>query len=568
MVKYYRIKFLLGGNDVKSKSWIYFLLLGIITFSFIIFLRIYLENEDKSFRLLFKNIMETQAMEVSRAYSQWDDMYNAVSKQDHESMRKLQREMKKDYPFIVDVTFESANPPNGFYSIRSEGTFLIVEYKIFDSFGERFLPDKRASIRIDVGPILRNFEIHNIRITTAKSNLVRDLAYGLRYERLLTISEIPIIMSFVLLLLIAITVVYEMYVRRELDIESTLNKALNSVIQLSQDMLRGSVKPSYQLILEKAIEIIPGAQAGSVLVKDGDRYKFSACVGYNFEELKKVWFLPEELAQSMDPKVKIITHLQGFDSEKLKDERFQILDKYGRVNEIKAMLSVPIIVNNEIAAFLNIDNFEKVHTFNDFSVRIATLFATQIGVVFERLKLEEELLKQKDMLEFLSTRDALTQLPNRRALEIEAERMMNLAKREGKNICVVYVDLLRFKIVNDSFGHRVGDYLLRVISERLQKVVRKSDFVARIGGDEFVFLLYDCKEYLQFVERTLQEIEKDIIWESHVFKVSANFGIAIYPHDGIDFGDLLIKADMAMYYAKNSGKSYHLASQLSIDNIE
>lgn len=143
-----------------------------------------------------------------------------------------------------------------------------------------------------------------------------------------------------------------------------------------------------------------------------------------------------------------------------------------------------------------------------------------------------------------------------------------MQKGKEKNICVVYVDLLRFKIVNDSFGHRVGDYLLRVISERLQKVVRKSDFVARIGGDEFVFLLYDCKEYLQFVERTLQEIEKDIIWESHVFKVSANFGIAIYPHDGIDFGDLLIKADMAMYYAKNSGKSYHLASQLSIDNIE
>ncbi|MGQ9856799.1 MAG: sensor domain-containing diguanylate cyclase [Fervidobacterium sp.] len=553
---------------MRSKSWVYFLLLGIITFSLFIFLRIYFENEDKSFRGLFQKIIETQAMEISRAYFQWDDMYNAVSKQDYESIEKLEKQMKKDYPFIVDVSFEKSYPPDEFYSIHSEGKLLVVEYKIMDSFGEKYLPNYKAKLLIDVSTILRDFQIENRRITTEIGNFVRDLAYGLKYERLLSVTEIPIVMSFILLLLIAITILYEMYVRRELDVEATLNKALNSVIQLSQDMLKGSIKPSYQLILEKAIEIIPGAQAGSVLVKEGDRYKFSACVGYNFEELKRVWFLPEELAQSMDPKVKIITHIQGFDSEKLKDERFQILDNYGRIKEIKAMLSVPIIVNNEIAAFLNIDNFEKVNAFNDFSVRIAELFATQIGVVFERLKLEEELLKQKNMLEFLSTRDALTQLPNRRALEIEAERMMNLTKREGKNICVVYVDLQKFKTVNDSFGHRVGDYLLKVVSERLQKVVRKSDFVARIGGDEFVFLLYDCKEYLQFVERTLNEVEKDIVWESHVFRVSANFGIAIYPQDGTDFGDLLIKADMAMYYAKNTGKSYHLASQLSIDNIE
>jgi len=132
------------------------------------------------------------------------------------------------------------------------------------------------------------------------------------------------------------------------------------------------------------------------LIKNGDYYEFAACVGYDFAQLSKVKFKPEELAQSLYGQVKIITHLDEFDSTKIMDERQEILVKYGRISEIKAMLSVPISVENEIVAFLNLDNFEDEKAFNEFSIRIATVFANQVGVVFERIKLENELQKQKE----------------------------------------------------------------------------------------------------------------------------------------------------------------------------
>lgn len=540
----------------------------VITTTFFVFLNMYFENEEQHFKSVFKDTVETHATEIYYSHFRNDELYNAILRWDDQKLNMIEENLKKSYPFIVDVEFETGNPPETIYSITSSGTLLVLEYRISNSSGKTYIPDKIAKVLVDVSSILKRLHLENVRIATGTKEIARDLTYGLKYERLLKISELPIILSFAFILLIALmSIVSEISVIKELRKEEILNNALNSVIKLTQDMLIGNIELSYQLILEKAIEIIPRAQSGSVLMKEGDIYRFVATAGYNFEELSKVWFFQEELAQGMDAKVKITTNLQEFDAEVLKGERFQILNKYGRIDEIKAMLSVPIVVNNEIVAFMNIDNLESSDAFNEFAVRIATLFATQIGVVFEKLKLEEELIKQKEMLEILSTQDALTQLPNRRALEMEAEKITKLAEREGKNICVVYVDLFKFKAINDSFGHRVGDYILKVVAERLQSVVRKSDFIARIGGDEFVFLLYDCKEYKQFVERTLQEIEKDIVWESHVFNVSANFGIAIYPHDGTDFGDLLIKADMAMYYAKNSGKSYHLASQLSTDSI-
>lgn len=528
----------------------------------------YFEDEDKHFRSVFKDTVETHATEIYYYHFRNDELFNAVLKSDKQILHMVVENLKKIYPFIVDVEFEMGNPPETIYSITSSGTLLVLEYRISDSSGRTYVPDRRAMVLVDVVSILKRLHLENVRITTGTKELSKELAYGLKYERLLKVSELPIIMSFAFILLIALmNMVSEISVIKKLRKEEILNNALNSVIKLTQDMLTGNVELSYQLILKKAIEIIPGAQTGSVLMKEDDRYRFVAIVGYNFEELRKVWFFPRELAQGTDAKIKIIKDIQKFDAETLKDERFQILDRYGKIGEIKAMLSVPIVVNNEIVAFMNIDNLESSDAFDEFAVRIATLFATQIGVVFEKLQLESELIKQKEILEVLSMEDALTQLPNRRALEMEAERIIKLAEREGKSICIVYVDLFKFKTVNDSFGHRVGDYILKIVAERLQSVVRKSDFVARIGGDEFVFLLYDCKEYMQFVERTLKEIEKDIVWEKHVFKVSANFGIAIYPHDGTDFGDLLIKADMAMYCAKNNGKSYHLASRLSIDRI-
>ncbi|WP_372589139.1 diguanylate cyclase [Fervidobacterium pennivorans subsp. shakshaketiis] len=548
---------------LRLANWKFLIFLLTIIISFIIGMNFFIYNEDENLKKLARIVIENEAVNISFAYFQWTELYEALKNNDSNFINNVKKIIRKDYPYVNYVEFSSGYPPTGYFEITSEGTLLLMRFKILDSFGNSYLPDKFAVVKLDASYILEKYQIKGIKISSGDRTLSKDFVYGLKYERFLTIKEIFLILLFLVLIVSITLFVNEFKTQKLLKMEETLNKSLEAITELTQGLLKGILAPSYQFILEKAVEIIPGAQAGSVLIKNGDYYEFAACVGYDFAQLSKVKFKPEELAQSLDGQVKIITHLDEFDSTKIMDERQEILLKYGRISEIKAMLSVPISVENEIVAFLNLDNFEDEKAFNEFSIRIATVFANQ-GVVFERIKLENELQKQKEYLEYISLRDPLTNLPNRRALENEAERMLALANREGKQVCVVYVDLKNFKPVNDRFGHKAGDYVISVVAQRLSSVMRKSDFLARVGGDEFVYLLYDCKEYVQFVERVINELEKPIQYEENTINVSANFGIAIYPKDATSFGDLLLKADVAMYYAKNNNLYFFLASNLNV----
>jgi len=549
---------------LRFENWKFLIFLLASMISFIIGINYYIYIQDENIKKFARVVFENEALNISFAYFQWTELYEALKNEDHNFINKVKKTIKADYPYVKYVEFYSGYPPTDYFEITSEGTSLVIRFKILDSFGNSYLPDKFAILKLDPSYILEKYQIKGVKISSGDRKLSKEFVYGLKYERLLTIKEISLILLFLVLIVSIALLVNEFKTQRLLKNEETLNKSLEAIAEMTQGLLKGILAPSYQFILEKAVEIIPGAQAGSVLIKNGDYYEFAACVGYDFAQLSKIKFRPEELAQSMDGQVKIVTHLDKFDSEKITDERQEILVKYGRVSEIKAILSVPIFVENEIVAFFNLDNFEDENAFNQISIRIATVFANQVGVVFERIKLEEQLQKQKKYLEYISLRDPLTNLPNRRALETEAERMLALASRESKQVCLIYVDLKNFKPVNDRFGHKVGDYVITVVAQRLSSVTRKSDFIARVGGDEFVYLLYNCKEYIQFIERVIKELEKPIDYQGNTINVSANFGIAMYPKDATSFGDLLLKADYAMYYAKKNGLYFYLASNLNV----
>ena len=551
-------------NFDTLRNWKLFIFILVVIIAFIIGMNYYMYIEDENTKKVAKIAFDSEALNILSSYFQWTELYEAIRENNTSLINDIKSLMKKDYQYIIDVDFVYSTPPSSPYEITSEGTLLVFNYRIQDSFGKNFLPNRRGIVKIAPENILRHYQIHGVKLSSGGRKILKDFVYGLKYERLLTSDEISLILLFVVIIVLIILIINKFQSRKLLRVEAAMNKALEAITELSQGLLRGILAPSYQFILEKAVEIIPGAQAGSVLIKNGEFYEFAACVGYDFAQLSKVKFKPEELAQSTDTKVKVISHLKGFDSMKLNDERLEILRKYGKISQIKAMLSVPIVVRQEIVAFLNIDNFEDDEAFNEFSVKIATVFANQIGVIFERIKLEEELQKQKEYLEYMSLRDPLTGLHNRRALESEADRIIALADREGKQLCVIYVDLKNFKPVNDRFGHKAGDYVISVVARLLSSVMRKSDFLARVGGDEFVYLLYDCKEYVQFVERVINELEKPIQYEENTINVSANFGIAVYPKDANTFGDLLLKADVAMYHAKNNNLYFFLASNLNV----
>ena len=154
--------------------------------------------------------------------------------------------------------------------------------------------------------------------------------------------------------------------------------------------------------------------------------------------------------------------------------------------------------------------------------------------------------------------DALTDLPNRLLLDDRLTHAIVLGRRHGVKLAVLYLDLDRFKYINDSLGHDVGDRLLRAVAERLSGCVRGSDTVSRHGGDEFVILLSELAEGQDAAisaEKVLQALAKPLLIDGHNLHISASVGIAIFPEDGEDPESLLKHADFAMYHAKECGRN-------------
>ncbi len=159
---------------------------------------------------------------------------------------------------------------------------------------------------------------------------------------------------------------------------------------------------------------------------------------------------------------------------------------------------------------------------------------------------------------FHANHDPLTGLANRaRFLEKLYEALLN-ADRDDSGCAVLLLDLDRFKAVNDTLGHHAGDQLLRLVAERLLKCVRETDTVARIGGDEFVFILTRLRSQAAaelVAENILRELAQSCDIDGHAVNTGASVGIAFYPQDGSEAGDLLQKADLAMYRAKATGRN-------------
>lgn len=161
-------------------------------------------------------------------------------------------------------------------------------------------------------------------------------------------------------------------------------------------------------------------------------------------------------------------------------------------------------------------------------------------------------------IEYQATHDDLTGLPNRALLKDRLQQAISNADRTGSQVAVVFVDLDKFKDVNDSMGHLAGDQLLITMGQRLQSCVRDSDTVARPGGDEFVLILsnlHNLQSLSQTLERILSATAKPATIQQREFIVTSSLGVSLYPDDGKDCDTLLKNADTAMYEAKKAGKN-------------
>ena len=164
----------------------------------------------------------------------------------------------------------------------------------------------------------------------------------------------------------------------------------------------------------------------------------------------------------------------------------------------------------------------------------------------------------EERVQFLAYYDALTGLPNRTLLQDRLVKALDSALRRKERVALLFLDLDRFKDINDSFGHSFGDLLLQIIAARFKSGVRKQDTVGRLGGDEFLIVLTNVKEiaYASFVaERLMRAMSAKFVIQGRSLSISCSIGISIFPEDGMDSESLLKNADAAMYSAKESGRN-------------
>jgi diguanylate cyclase (GGDEF)-like protein len=167
--------------------------------------------------------------------------------------------------------------------------------------------------------------------------------------------------------------------------------------------------------------------------------------------------------------------------------------------------------------------------------------------------------KSEARIQFLAEHDVLTELPNRELFVKRLGVVLGNARRTGQRVAVLFIDLDRFKNINDSLGHHIGDSLLRSVSRRLLQAVRSNDTVSRLGGDEFTVILNGVSNAAD-VTRTIEDRLLPLVRQPHevggvTLQVSCSVGVALFPEDGEDIETLMQNADAAMYQAKGAGRN-------------
>ena len=189
--------------------------------------------------------------------------------------------------------------------------------------------------------------------------------------------------------------------------------------------------------------------------------------------------------------------------------------------------------------------------------QVQQLQKQEIGQVWSFRDVTEH-KKAQAIIQHQAYHDSLTNLPNRTLFDLELAKALNQAHNKNKLLAVMFVDLDRFKIINDTLGHAVGDLLLKNVVERLKHCVREQDLISRWGGDEFTLLLPEisCREDATAIaKRILEALKPSFDLEGHYLHISSSIGIAVFPDDGLDADTLLKNADTALYWVKEKGRN-------------
>ncbi len=223
----------------------------------------------------------------------------------------------------------------------------------------------------------------------------------------------------------------------------------------------------------------------------------------------------------------------------------------------KSGASFPLIVGGYVVGVMIFVAIEK-DTFTPEFAELLQRLADNLAFALESFDRADEKSRADERIEYLASHDSLTNLPNREMFNELLRHAIEMADRHRRQFAVLFIDLDRFKVINDSLGHDAGDTLLVAIADRLRLSLRGSDVVARLGGDEFVVILEETRDrggVEHVAAELLTALGQPMQLSGHECHTTASIGIAMYPDDGADLQTLTKNADMAMYLAKEDGKN-------------
>jgi len=239
------------------------------------------------------------------------------------------------------------------------------------------------------------------------------------------------------------------------------------------------------------------------------------------------------------------------------DVRGTAFHAIARSNSANSGAGFPLFARGQVVGIMIFIAVEK-DTFTPEFAELLQRLTDNVSFALENFDRADEKTRADERIEYLASHDSLTNLPNREMFNGLLRRAIDAAARYQRQFAVLFIDLDRFKVINDSLGHDAGDMLLVEIGSRLRRALRTSDVVARLGGDEFVVILEEAAERYE-VERIAGELlsvlSQPLQLSGHECHTTASIGIAMYPSDGLDMQTLTKNADMAMYLAKEDGKN-------------
>lgn len=219
--------------------------------------------------------------------------------------------------------------------------------------------------------------------------------------------------------------------------------------------------------------------------------------------------------------------------------------------KVKSMLAVPLTSNGKKIGFIRIDFVDDTKKWNEEFVKLLMTVGNILGESNIKATTERK-------MEQMAYYDQLTNIPNRQLFGEYINQTLKTSEQSGDLFSIIFLNLDSFKIVNDTIGHHFGDKMLIMIADRLVKCLRKSDFVCRFGGDEFLIMLNNIisnKDIQIVVKKIINQFEEPFLVDDQEFYITASIGISVFPIDGLDKDMLIKNADIAMYKAKNNGKN-------------